>query len=132
MAAVEPALSKMGEHFRTLNFAAEIKRCKLRHVFSNPTCSKRTMPRKTIAWGGGLVKSRPRFCDTGASAYRLALIPKQAQRLGTRVDSARCLVDPPLQAAAPRSGWRWPVEMLFRALLILACCLVWPVTTAPA
>ncbi|CAJ1378568.1 unnamed protein product [Effrenium voratum] len=66
MAAVEPALSKMGEHFRTLNFAAEIK---------------------------------------------------------------RCLVDPPLQAAAPRSGWRWPVEMLFRALLILACCLVWPVTT---
>mmetsp|Transcript_6013 Transcript_6013/g.10933 ORF Transcript_6013/g.10933 Transcript_6013/m.10933 type:complete len:480 (+) Transcript_6013:43-1482(+) len=66
--SVEPALSKMGEHFRNLDFPDEI--------------------------------------------HRLLLEPAM-------------LASSSWQAL---SGWRWMVEGLLRCFLVLACCLIWPVT----
>ncbi len=49
--------------------------------------------------------------------------------------AGRLLLDPTLSASSKwraLSGWRWIVEILLRVILLFACGLIWPFTTAQA
>lgn len=49
--------------------------------------------------------------------------------------AGRLLLDPTLSASSKwraMSGWRWMVEILLRVILLFACGLIWPFTTAQA